>query len=291
MLKKLFNNPGMKISLISILVNLGLSLGKLAAGIFGHSQAMIADAVHSASDVFSTIIVIGALMLSEKEADEGHQYGHEKFESLASLLLAAVLALTGFGIGKTAVRSLIKGTTSAVLPSGIALAAAVISIAVKEVMYQVTVRIGKRQQSEALIADAWHHRSDALSSIGSFVGILFAMLGFPFMDAVAGLVICVFIIKTAWDIAKPSLSKLTDESCDKETEAKFRETVLSVDNVIRLDVLRTRRFGNGYYVDLEIAVDGSMPTQQAHDIAESVHDLLEQTYPDIRHCMVHVNPA
>lgn len=285
-------SSALAVSYGSIAVNLLLAVGKLIAGLAGHSRSMVADAVHSASDVASTIIVIIALMVSGKAADKNHEYGHDKFENLASAVLSLLLFWTGMRIGWDGVTSILsKSYLSASLPTFAALWAAVISILVKELMYQITIRVAKREHSSALAADAWHHRSDALSSVGSLAGIGLSMAGFPVMDAVASLVICIFIFKAALDILTGALGNLTDESCGEETEAALRECALSVEGVLRIDSLRTRQFGNGFYVDLEIAADSGLSLTEAHRIAEQVHDLLEHRFPDIRHCMVHVNPA
>ena len=203
----------MKVSRNSIAVNLMLSLIKLIAGILGHSSAMISDAVHSASDVFSTVIVIIGVRISNRESDKNHPYGHERLENVASILLAVILAATGAGIGYNGIRTIISGTEGAgiVIPTALPLAAAVISIAVKEGMYWYTIRAAKEINSGALKADAWHHRSDALSSVGSFFGILGAKAGFPILDPLASVVICVFILKASYDIFMDSVGKMTGQ--------------------------------------------------------------------------------
>lgn len=277
------------ISKISIIVNLLLSAGKAAAGFIGHSEAMVADAVHSASDVISTIIVIIALKISRKSADSEHPYGHDRFESLASLVLVVMLASTGIALAFNAVSSLASGTMGE-MPGIISLIAAVISIIVKEMMFRASIKVGKREKSDAVIADAWHHRSDALSSVGSLVGIILSRMGVFWADAAAGIIICFFILKTAFDIGKSTIQKLTDHACETEVEAKIRQEVMSVQGVKRIDMLRTRCFGSGYYVDIEIAEDPDITLKKAHLIAENVHDRLEKNIPSIYHCMVHVNP-
>lgn len=280
------------ISWVSIIVNLLLSILKLIVGFLGHSKALVADAVHSASDVFSTIIVLIGISVSKRPADRSHEYGHEKFEDIATLFLSFLLIITGLQIGKTGVTALlsIKSSTP-VIPSVTTIAIAALSIFVKELMFQVTFRIGKREKSSALIADAWHHRSDALSSVGSLLGILFARHGFPFFDALASIVITAFILKTAVDIMLPAIKGLTDYSCSDTDEARIRELALATDGVCGIDLLKTRKHGNGYYVDMEIRVCSTLRISEAHAIAEQVHDALEAAIPEIRHCMVHVNPA
>jgi cation diffusion facilitator family transporter len=177
------------------------------------------------------------------------------------------------------------------VPGKLALIAAVVSIICKEPMYWYTRYYAKRIDSGALMADAWHHRSDALSSIGALIGIGGAMMGFPVMDAVASLVIFLFIAKAAYEIFKDAMDKMVDHSCDEETEMEIRNCVLRHREVQGIDMLQTRIFGNKIYVDVEILLDGSYTLQAAHDIAEAVHDDIEQNFPKVKHIMVHVNPT
>lgn len=279
-----------KVSYCSVFVNVFLAAGKAAAGIIGHSHAMIADAVHSLSDVISTFIVLIALKVSKKSADREHPYGHDRFESLLSLILVGMLAATGIGIGINAINSLKQGEASIARPGVISIIAAVISIVVKELMYQVTIKVGKAEKSEAVIADAWHHRSDALSSIGSLIGIIMCRMNIYWADIAAGMIICLLILKTAFEIGKTAVEKLTDHACDDRIECSIREDVLKMEGVKGIDLLKTRSFGSGYYVDLEIAAEATLTLKEAHAIAEHVHRNLEEKYPDIKHCMVHVNP-
>ena len=278
-----------RVSLNTIIVNLLLTVFKLFAGIFAHSAAMISDAVHSASDVFSTVIVIIGVRLAKKSSDDEHQYGHERFECVAAILLSVMLAFTGFGIGLSGVRSIISQQKITV-PGALALAAAVISVIVKEIMFQYTASAAKKVNSGALMADAWHHRSDALSSIGSFIGIFGAMIGFPMLDPLASVIICIFIFKVAIEIFIDAIGKMTDRAASGETVQKIREVALSQEGVIEIDDLKTRKFGDKVYIDLEIAVDGSMTLNEAHAIAERVHDKIELSIPSAKHCMVHINP-
>ena len=215
-----------KVSFITITVNILLSVIKLIAGIIGHSNAMISDAIHSASDVFSTFVVIIGIKLSTKKADKEHPYGHERLECVAALLLAFVLFVTGLGIGYDALKNIIQGQYSKLqMPSLLALVVAMISILAKEGMYWYTRYYAKKIDSSALMADAWHHRSDAFSSIGALIGILGARLGYPIMDSIASLVIFIFIAKAAYDIFKDAIDKMVDHACDEATESKLRDLV------------------------------------------------------------------
>ena len=282
----------MRVSGVSVVVNLLLSAGKLLAGIVAHSGAMLSDAVHSASDVFSTIIVMVGVQLSSRQADDDHRYGHERFESVASVALALILLETGLLIGWKGLKTIFSGSyADLTAPGALALAAAVVSILVKEWMYWYTRSAAKKIGSDALMADAWHHRSDSLSSVGALVGIAFAMAGYPILDSVASVVICLFIVKAAVDIFRDAVDKMVDRSCDGQTLEAMTGLILAQPGVVRLDLLQTRLFGARIYVDAEIAVDGSLSLCQAHAIAEQVHEAMEAGFPMVKHCMVHVNPA
>ena len=286
-----FQKVANRVSIVTIIGNVVLSLFKLLAGIFAHSGAMISDAIHSASDVFSTIVVIIGIRLSSKESDKEHPYGHERLECVAAILLAMILFITGLGIGMDALKNIFAGNYSELqIPGMLALIAAIISIVSKEGMYWYTRHYAKKIDSGALMADAWHHRSDALSSIGALIGIGGAMLGYPVMDCVASLVIFVFIAKAAYDIFKDAMDKMVDRSCDEETENKMRECVLQNQNVQGIDMLQTRIFGNKIYVDVEILLDATLSLGKAHAIAEEVHDDIERNFPKVKHIMIHVNP-
>lgn len=282
----------MRVSAVSIVVNLVLSVGKLLAGIFGRSGAMVSDAVHSASDVFSTFIVIIGVRISARKSDQDHPYGHERMECVASIILATILLATGLGIGVGGLRTVLSGNYEALaVPGVMALAAAVISIVVKEWMYWYTRAAAKRINSGALMADAWHHRSDSLSSIGAFVGIAGSRMGYPVLDSAASIVISVFIAKAAYEIFMDAVNKMVDKACDPETEAEIRKVVLLQAGVLGIDRLMTRLFGAKIYVDMEIAADGNRTLYETHAIAEQVHDAIEERFPEVKHCMVHVNPA
>ena len=251
---------------------------------------MISDAVHSASDVLATFIVILGVKLAGRDADRDHPYGHERLECVAALILGVILAATGFGIGLSGIRK-ITGGEELLIPGTLALIAAAVSIVVKEAMFWYTWLAAKKIDSSALKAEAWHHRSDALSSVGSFAGILGARLGFPALDPVASVVICLFILKAAWDILADALGKMTDHACPPALVQEMAESVLSQPGVLGLDTLNTRLFGDRVYVDVEIRADGDLPLKVTHATAQAVHDALEAQFPQVKHCMVHVNPV
>lgn len=281
----------MKVSRASILVNIFLSVFKLAAGIAASSGAMVSDAVHSASDVFSTFIVMAGVKISRKEADKEHPYGHERMECVAAILLAAVLFITGVGIGYDGIQKIAQGSYGKLeAPGRLALVAAAVSVVTKEWMFWYTKFYAKKANCGALMADAWHHRSDALSSIGSFIGVLGARMGFAAMDPAASAVICLFIIKAAYDIFKDAVDKMVDKACDDRVAERIRHAVMGQQGVIRIDDLATREFGNRIYVDVEIAAAGEKTLYETHAIAKAVHDRIEEEFPDVKHIMVHVNP-
>ena len=286
-----FEKMAMKVSYVSIVANVLLTVFKLIAGLVAHSGAMVSDAVHSASDVFSTFVVIIGIKISAKDSDKEHPYGHERMECVAAIILATILCITGLGIGRVAIMDIVSGSENIVLPGTLALVAAVVSIVVKEAMYWYTRYYAKKIDSSALMADAWHHRSDALSSIGAFIGILGSRMGYPILDPIASLVICLFILKAAYDIFQDALAKMVDKACPEEVVNQMREIILAQEGVEGIDDIKTRLFGAKMYVDVEISVDGDKTLRAAHEIANRVHDAIEDAFPEVKHCMVHENPT
>lgn len=282
---------GMKVSIISIIGNVFLSIFKFIAGIIGKSNAMISDSIHSLSDVLSTIVVMIGLKIASKKEDVSHPYGHERIECVASFILAIFLFITGLGIGWMGIKTIFFENYSEIkTPTLIALIAAIISIITKEAMYWYTRSVAKRIKSDALMADAWHHRSDALSSIGSLIGIGGAMMGFKLLDSIASIIICLCIIKVSYDIFMDSVDKMVDKACNSDFINKICDLVLSTNGVLNIDLIKTRLFGNKIYIDLEIAANQDLTLKEAHEIAQEVHDNIENNYEDVKHCMVHVNP-
>ena len=289
-MKDSYQKTANRISLLCMVCNLVLSAAKLAAGIAGTSTAMVSDAVHSFSDALGDVIAMIGVQLSEKEPDEGHPYGHERIESVASVIIGILLLLAGLTVGRESVEKILSRTYEAEMPGMIAMVAAVVSIAVKEGMYHLTMRAAKRLDSNALRAEAWHNRSDAVSSVGALIGIWFARSGFPLLDPVAGFVISLFILRASFLIFRDSFRKMVDHSGDAALEEEIKACALSNKNVRGIDVFRSREFGRWIYVDMEIRVDKTISLEQAHAIAHEVHDLLETRFPVIKHVMIHVNP-
>lgn len=279
---------GVKASWITVVVNIILATFKVMAGIIGNSSAMIADGVHTLSDVLTTFVVLLGLRISSKEADKEHPYGHEKYESVFAKVLSMLLLLTGIFIGYEAIKILISGETRT--PKLIALIAAFLSIIVKEGMYWYTIKIARKIKSISMEADAWHHRSDAFSSIGTFVGVLGAQLGFTALDPIAGIIVSIFVVKVGVDLYIKSVKELVDEAASEEIIEMIRAKSKFIDGVKGIKSLKTRVFGNRIYVDIEIFVDSNISVKSGHDIAEKVHDKLEAEISDIKHCMVHIEP-
>ena len=279
-----------KLSTIGILGNVLLAAFKLISGILGNSGAMISDAVHSLSDVFATLIAYIGVLMSKRPEDKEHPYGHERLECVASLILGIILAVTGLGIGYTGIHKIIEPSELEV-PTLLPLIAAVVSIVVKEGMFWYTMYYARKLDSSAFKADAWHHRSDAISSVGSFIGIGLAKIGYPIMDPIASIIICLCILKVSFDITKDALEKMLDTSCSKEFEDDVQNFIKQQQGVEGIDLFHTRQFGNKVYVELEISVDRNRTLVEAHEIAETVHKNLEEQFPSIKHVMIHVNPS
>ena len=278
----------LKVSIITLLVNVFLCILKIISGILGKSSAMISDGIHSLSDMISTIVVIIGIKISNKNEDTLHQYGHERFENVASIILSFLLFITGALIGITGIKNIHSNTI--IIPNLIALIAALISIIIKEWMYHYTIKTAKKYNSDAMKADAWHHRSDAISSIISLIGIYFTIKGYIYMDLIASIIISLIIIKISVEIFIESINKMLDTACSKETIDNIKKIVLKVEGVKGIDLLKTRQFGNRIYVDLEINADKNISFEESHNIAHNVHDKVEKEINNIKHIMVHINP-
>lgn len=281
-----------RVSAVTIAVNAFLAVIKLTAGLVANSAAMVSDAVNSITDVFSSFIVIIGIRLSKKTADEDHNYGHEKIESITTLCLAAIIAFTAFMIGVNGVRSIERVLAGEVIPvpGMLALVAAVVSIGVKEWMYHYTVRTAKAVDSTALLAGAWDHRSDALSSTGGLIGIGGAILGLPILDPIASIVIALFILRVAFNIARVAVDQLTDKAADKETHRKICEIIEGVEGVAHVDSLYTRWHVNKLCLDVRISIPGDLTVKQGHEISHNVENAIYAKYHNIKSCIVHVNP-
>jgi len=273
---------------MSILVNAGLAVLKLLTGIFARSAALVSDAVHNFADLISGVVLLFGVQLSHKQADNDHNYGHERFECVTALALALLVGGVGLGIGyHGVVQLLVWDFYAAPVPGAAALVAAVVSIAAKEALFWTMRHYARRVDSGALMADAWHNRADALASIGSFVGILGARLGWPMMDSMAAIVISLFVLKTAIQITRDALSKMTDRACDNETLQRIQQLILQHPGVLGIEKCKTRLFGNRVFVDVHILIDDASTLLQAKTIAKQVHDTVESDFPKVKHCSVH----
>jgi len=290
-LKNLFKNLGVKASIITIFINIFLFLFKIFAGVISHSTALISDAIHSLSDSFTTIIVIFGLIISDKEADDRHPYGHERIESVFAIILSFFLMVTGFIIGYIAIKNLFLKEYQIITYSSLALIAAIVSILVKEGMYHYTMVIAKKINSPSMEADAWHHRSDALSSIGSLIGVLGAKYGFPILDSMCSIIICVLIVKSAIEVFIASINQLLDCSCDEDTKNKIKKIIEENKEVLGIKEIKTRIFGSKIYVDVEIFIKGNISLYQANKIVIEIHDSIESKISKVKHCNIHINPT
>lgn len=284
-----------RITLAGSVVNVVLTAAKMAAGIWGHSSAMIADAVHSLSDLATDVIVIFFVRLSGKPEDKSHDYGHGKYETFATLLIGAALLAVAAGIcidGAGKIMAFVQGERLE-RPGWIALAAALVSIAAKEALFRRTRTVGKRQGSPAVIANAWHHRSDALSSVGTAAGIGGAILlgeDWRVLDPLAAVVVSIFIARVAMRLAASSIGELTEQSLPEEVEREITSAVLSVDGVSQPHHLRTRRIGSRYAIEMHVRMDGGLTLRQAHDKATQIENKLKEMYGAGTHVGIHVEP-
>ncbi len=280
-----------RVGLVGLLTNALLCVMKFTVGLLFASGALVSDAVNSASDVLNALIAMAGVKIGSKQADPEHPYGHARFECVASILLSFLVFLTGCSIGLSGLKSILSGSEALEIPGVPALVAAVVCCVVKEFLYRYTIRAAKKLDSVALRAAAWDHRSDVFASLGVFVGVLGSRLGLPVLDAIASVIISILIVRVAIKIFIEAVNKTVDQACAPEIEQHLREAALREEGVMGIDLMRTRQFGAGIYVDMEICADGDMTLHQAHDIAERVHDAVEAAEPGIQHCMVHVNPA
>ena len=284
-----------RVTIAGSIVNFILLTIKFIAGIAGHSAAMVADAVHSLSDFITDVIVIIFVRISAKPADRSHGYGHGKYETLATTIIGCVLLGIGVGILVSGVEEIIDVFNGKILeaPGIIALAAAAASIVFKEILYRYTVHKGKSLHSQAVIANAWHHRSDAFSSIGTLLGISGAIfLGerWRILDPIAAIIVSFFIIKVAFDILVKSLEELLEHSLPKETEDEIIRLVLSVDGVTEPHHLRTRRIGNNLAIEVHIRMDGNITLTKAHQMTSVVEYTLKERFGKETHVNIHTEP-
>lgn len=279
-----------KVTILSIVWNIILTIIKILAGVFGRSSAMIADGLHSASDIISSVGVLIGNKIARTPNDANHNYGHEKAETLVSFLLSMLLIFVSLTIGFEGIQSLFN-LDRVQIPTFLPLVVSVISIAIKEYQYQITIKVANKINSPSLKADAWHHRSDSLSSIAAFIGIGGSMLGFKALDPLASIAVAFFVAKVGFDILRDSTNELMDSSLPKEEENKIKTIAEDTDGVINLGELRTRKHGAMAYVDVTICVDKSLSVLEGHEIANSLESCLIQRMEFVKGVTVHVEPC
>lgn len=279
-----------KVTLLSILWNVILTIIKLLAGILGRSSSMIADAMHSASDIISSIGVLIGNKIAKTPNDKDHNYGHEKAETLVSFLLSLLLIFVSLKIGYDGVKSLFH-LDQVKIPTILPLVVSVISIVIKEYQYRITIKVANKINSPSLKADAWHHRSDALSSIAAFIGIGGSMLGFKALDPLAAIVVALFVSKVGFDILKDSANELMDSSISEEEESKIIEIAKNTDGVIHLGELKSRKHGAMAYLDLTICVNKNLTVFEGHEIASNLEKCLIESMRFIKGITIHVEPC
>lgn len=283
-------------TLAGSVVNLLLLAFKFVAGFVGHSSAMIADAVHSLSDFITDVIVIVFVRIAGKPVDEDHEYGHGKYETLASVIVGIMLAVVGVGLAVNGVEKTIAFFKGEALesPGVIALVAALLSIFAKEVLYQYTVIRGRKLNSPALVANAWHHRSDAMTSIATLIGIGGAMLlgqRWNVLDPLAAVVVSVFILKAAFSLMKPGVDELLEKSLPDKDKNEIAAIMTATPGVVAFHRLRTRRIGSKVAIDAHVKMDGSLSLRQAHDIASEIERSLKQRFGPDTYIGIHMEPA
>jgi cation diffusion facilitator family transporter len=282
-----------KTTLWTIFINLLLAIGKILAGVFGQSIAILTDAVNSLSDVLTNLVVMIVGRFSRKATDESHPYGHEKFESMVSVMIGVVLMITAFEIGKYSVNRLYEYLFHQVpiaAPMFVALWVGLATIVIKEFLYHYTKHRANKSHSSALSAMAMDHRSDVLASSGVVIGVGGAMLGYVYLEPIAAIIICFFIVRVGYRTIKAGFSQVVDQAADPATVSLIEEVVMRNPKVRMIDDLKTRMFGMKLYVDLEVSLDRTLSLEASHCIAHEIHDAVEKALPEVKHIMVHVNP-
>ncbi len=280
---------------IGIFANLFLAIIKGIGGVLSGSKALIADALHSASDIVSSVVILFAVRISNKPPDKEHPYGHGKAENVASIIVALLLIVVGIEISITSAKIFFGETP--VAPSSLALIIIIISIVLKEILFQYKIRLGRKYNSTALISDAWHHRSDSLSSIAVLIGVGTAILGEKFNlpiliygDAVAGIIVSIIVIKVGYDLAKESSIVILEKVLNDKDVKKYQKTILSIKGINHVDELLARTHGSYVIIDLKVGVDSNLNVREGHDIGKSAKTTLMKNHPEVSDVFVHINP-
>lgn len=280
-----------KVSIITLLINCVLSIIKLLAGVISNSKALISDGVHSLGDVVTTIIVMIGICLSSHRADDKHQYGHERMECIVAIILSGVLFVLGLGIGLDGIEQIItKSYSSIVIIGNIGIIAAIISIVIKEWLFWYTRSVAKRIKSSALHAEAWHHRTDVVASIGSLVGVLFAKMGYTIVDSIASIIISLFIIKTSIDIFKEAVNGLIDKACSEDEVNNIKEIVLSNADIVDIKNIRSRCFASKVYLDIDILVESNIDINKLYKTINKINRDIKDKIDIVKGCRIEFIP-
>lgn len=278
-----------KIIWITIALNVILAVGKIIIGITSNSSAILADGIHTVSDIGSSLGIIVGLFIASKPKDLEHHYGHEKAESVATFLLSLLLLTVGINIGISSFKLIMSGDIAT--PGVSAIYAAVISILIKEVQFRMSLRAGKKYNNKVLIADAWHHRSDSLSSLAALFGIVGARMGYKILDPLAGIIVSIIVIKAGFEIFLDALNELMDVSIEKEKIINLTEKIMAHKQVKTINDIKARKHGSKVFVDIQIAVDPDITVLEGHRIAEDVEKIIFETIENVKDVLVHVNPC
>ncbi len=279
-----------RITWIGLIVNLFLSIFKFIVGFLGYSHAVIADAFHSLSDMSTDLAVLLGVKYWSAPADENHPYGHSRIETIITTVIGLILFIVALGIIFTSISNIRQMHLKQ--PVWIAITGSLLSIILKEALYRVTVAVGKRTRSSAVVANAWHHRSDAMSSLPALIAVSLAVINskLAFIDHIGALIVSIFILKVSWNITLPCLSELSDTGAPKKYYEKIKSIAMDIKGVQAVHAIRTRKFGSGLHIDLHIMVDGEMTVQKGHDISEIVKYTLLEKIPEILDVVIHLEP-
>lgn len=288
MMKK---NLALRVSKINVAVNTLLAISKITVGMLAHSTALFNDGINNAGDVISSVIATIGISAGSKASDDEHQYGHERLECVAAILLSGIIMAVGILLFVDGVRTIVRGSYhNRPLIGFVAVVLAIVSIVIKQVMVIYSRWASKRTGSIALMASAWDSQSDVFATTGGLIGILLARLGYPIADSIAAIIIALFIFRVGLTVFKDGTDQMVDRACDETMIEEVRSLILAQQGVRRIDLLKSRTFASRCYIDVEISADGSLSLTEAHAIAEQVHDVIEDSFSEIKHCMVHVNP-
>lgn len=279
-----------RITTLNIVINMALAVLKLTVGFLTGSQALVSDGIHSVTDVVSSVVVLTGIRLSHRRSDSEHPYGHERLECVAAIVLSVLVGATGVGIAVSGIRGLFSASDSASSPGMIALTAAVLSVLIKEIMFRYTRVAARRSNSAALYADAWHLRTDALSSLGSVIGVWGANIGIYVLDPLAALLIGLLVIKAAVEIFLDAIRKMIDRSCDTTLQAEMEQVVFAVQGVEGIDEFKTRLFGNRVYAEVTVIVADTLSANEAYTIAQTIRETVESRFEVVKTCSVHIVP-